>query len=40
MQIARLTGTGVTYSGSGGGSFASLVANTSYTFDVTARNAF
>jgi titin len=40
VQIARLTGTGVTYSGSGGGSFASLVANTSYTFDVTARNAF
>jgi hypothetical protein len=40
VQIAKLTGTGVTYSGSGGGSYASLVPNTSYTFDITARNAF
>lgn len=40
VQIAKLTGTGVSYSGSGGGSYASLIPNTSYTFDVTARNAF
>ena len=40
VQIAKLTGTGITYSGSGGGSYASLTQNTSYTFDVTARNAF
>lgn len=40
VQIAKLTGTGVTYSGSGGGGYASLTPNTSYTFDITARNAF